>query len=103
MSIPEVNPNLSPVFFQTYPGFISGFLTGQDQFHMILGETDALKCVGRFRIAWKRPTIETFDSVRSLWGCRRFDQARSKRSRFMTLSHAATKSVTNFSPASADP
>jgi hypothetical protein len=31
------------------------------------------------------------------------DQARSKRSRFMTLSHAATKSRTNFSCASAQP
>jgi hypothetical protein len=28
------------------------------------------------------------------------DQVRSKRSRFMTLTHAATKSCTNFSPAS---
>ena len=32
-----------------------------------------------------------------------FDQARSKRSRFITLSHAATKSRTNFSPASSLP
>jgi LPXTG-motif cell wall-anchored protein len=33
----------------------------------------------------------------------RFGQSRSKRSRFMTLSHAATKSRTNFSPASSEP
>src|SRR4029079_4145895 len=33
----------------------------------------------------------------------RSDQARSKRSRFMTLDHAAAKSFTNFSFASADP
>ena len=33
----------------------------------------------------------------------RRDQARSKRSRFMTLSHAATKSRTNFCPASSLP
>ena len=30
-------------------------------------------------------------------GTKVVDQARSKRSRFMTLSHAATKSRTNFS------
>ena len=32
----------------------------------------------------------------------RIDQARSKRSRFITLSHAATKSFANFSFASAE-
>ena len=40
---------------------------------------------------------------RSTDGAPARDQARSKRSRFMTLSHAATKSRTNFSPASSAP
>ena len=49
------------------------------------------------------PPDAAFDRYPSVGGLVRLDYARSKRSRFMTLSHAATKSRTNFSSASSDP